>query len=112
MRRFNLVVIAIGLSVVATSAQQRALSPILTDSEGTLLSKELVDDRIDHRPIAQEDKTLRTGRELKQGEAVVIVHPPPQAAVSDSRVRASALLQEDRARVKREAALGAAALTP
>jgi len=105
MRRFSLAVMAIGLSVVATSAQQRALSPILADSEGTLLSEERQDDRIDHRPLAQEDTTLRTGRELKQGEAVVVIPPPPQTEVSDSRVRARALLQEDRDRVKREAAL-------
>lgn len=105
MRRFNWAVMVIGLSVGSAWAQSRALSPLLSGPEGTLLSGELQDDRIGQRPIAQEDKDLRKGRELKQGEAVVAVRPLVPAAESSSRVRARALLQEDRDRVKREAVL-------
>ncbi|MGB4047183.1 MAG: hypothetical protein WBL24_03335 [Kiritimatiellia bacterium] len=81
-------------------------APILMDAGGSRLDGERLDARLDQRPIAQEDRTLKTGRELKQGEAVIAIRPPPTAPAADSpRVRARALLEEDRARVKREAAL-------
>ena len=99
--------LAVVLSAVCASAQQGVGTPILVDAGATRLSDERPDARLDQRPLAQEDKTLRTGRELMQGEAVVDVRPPPppQTDSSSPRVRAKALLEEDRARVKREAAL-------
>ena len=99
--------LAILLSAACASAQQGVGAPILVDAGATRLSDERPDARLDQRPLAQEDKSLRTGRELKQGEAVVAILPPPpqQEDSSSPRVRARALLEEDRARVKREAAI-------
>jgi hypothetical protein len=90
---------------LAASAQQTIQSPVLMGVEATPLGDQLTDERIDHRPLAQEDRTLKVGRELKQGEAVVKIAPPPQQDSSSPRVRARALLEEDRVRVKQAAAL-------
>mgnify|MGYP003586406015 CR=1 FL=1 len=105
MKLFHVVWLATALSAACASAQQEGR--ILMDTGGTRLTNEHANARIDQRPLAQEDKSLRTGRELKQGEAVVVVRPPPSQGeeASGPRVRARALLEEDRARVKREAAL-------
>lgn len=105
MKRPGLLLLAMTFSATCVSAQQEGR--ILMDVGGTRLTNEQKDARIDQRTLAQEDATLRTGRELKQGEAVVAFHPPPQqpADSSSPRVRARALLEEDRSRVKREAAI-------
>jgi hypothetical protein len=108
MKIFHSIWLAIGLSSACASAQQGGVgTPILMDAGATRLSDEQQDGRLDQRPLARQDPTLRTGRELKQGEAVVAVRPPPQPQedASSPRVRARALLEEDRARVKREAAI-------
>ena len=90
----------------AASAQQTIQSPVLMGVDATPMGDQLTDERIDHRPLAQEDRTLKVGRELKQGEAIVKITPPPaQPEAADSRVRARALLEEDRERVKQAAAL-------
>ena len=94
------------LGAAAAWGQAGLGTPILRDAGGSQLKEERIDARLDQRPISQEDRTLKTGRELKQGEAVVDVRPPPPAPAADGpRVRAKARLAEDRARVKREAAL-------
>ena len=105
MKRFGSIWVALVFAGACASAQQEGR--ILMDAGGTRLSDELQDDRIDQRPLSQEDATLRTGRELMQGEAVVDIRPPPSPPEDPSspRVRARALLEEDRSRVKREAAL-------
>ena len=108
MKRLGSFWLAIVLSAACASAQQGGVeTPILVDAGATRLSDEQQDGRIDRRPLARQDPTLRTGRELKQGEAVVAIRPsPPQQADSSSpRVRARALLEEDRSRVKRQAAV-------
>ncbi|MGD9780931.1 MAG: hypothetical protein AB7V14_02125 [Kiritimatiellia bacterium] len=107
MKRMGIFGLAIVLSAACALAQQGVGTPILVDAGATRLSDEKQDGRIDQRPLAQEDQSLRTGRELKQGEAVAAIRPPPQqqADPSSPRVRARALLEEDRSRVKREAAL-------
>ena len=105
MKRFGWIWVAMAFSGACASAQQEGR--VLMDAGGTRLSDELRDDRIDQRPLSQADATLRTGRELMQGEAEVGFRPPPppQEDPSSPRVRARALLEEDRSRVKREAAL-------
>lgn len=96
----------IGSWALAAVAQQPGQSPVLMGVDATPMGDQLKDERIDHRPLAQEDRTLKVGRELKQGEAVVKIAPPPaQPEAADSRVRARALLEEDRERVKQAAAL-------
>ena len=94
-------------SAACVSAQQGLGTPILTDAGATRLSDERQDERLDQRPLARQDPTLRTGRELMQGEAVVAIRPspPPQEDPASPRVRARALLEEDRSRVKRQAAV-------
>ncbi|HQQ61186.1 MAG: hypothetical protein GX634_04170 [Lentisphaerae bacterium] len=96
----------VGLGATTAWGQAGLGTPILRDAGGSQLEEERIDARLGQRPISQEDRTLKTGRELKQGEAVVAIRPPPPKPAADSpRVRAAALLEEDRARVKREAAL-------
>jgi len=98
------ILLVVGWSQV-TSAQSSIHSPVLMGVEASPIGAQLQDARINHRPLAQEDRTLKVGRELKQGEAVVKIAPPPQPDSSGSRVRAKALLAEDRKRVKQAAAL-------
>ncbi len=73
--------------------------------DATPLGDQLKDERVNHRPLAQQDRTLKVGRELKQGDAVVKIAVPRQQVSSSPRVRAQALLDEDRKRVKQAAAL-------
>ena len=88
------------------AAQQTGQSPVLMGVEATPLGDRLNSERVDHRPLALEDRTLKVGRELKQGEAIVKIVPPrSQPESSDARVRARALLEDDRERVKQAAAL-------
>ena len=103
MKYILLSMMALALSSVLANAQQGLGTPILTDAGGSRLSDERQDARLDQRPLARQDPTLRTGRELMQGEAIVAVRPPPppQTDPSNPRVRARALLEKDRARVKR-----------
>lgn len=100
------ILMLVGLGATTAWGQAGLGTPILRDAGGSQLEEERIDARLGQRPISQEDRTLKTGRELKQGEAVVAIRPPPPKPAADSpRVRAAALLEEDRARVKREAAL-------
>lgn len=102
----GLFLLAACFGVAAARGQSGVGAPILMDAGGSRLDDERLDARLGQRPISQEDRTLKTGRELMQGEAIVAVRPPPPApAVDGPRVRAKILLEEDRARVKREAAL-------
>ena len=106
MKLLGSIWLAMLLSAACVSAQQGLGTPILADAGATRLSDEQQDGRLDQRPLAQKETTLRTGRELMQGEAIVAIRPPPsQEEASGSRIRARALLEEDRSRVKREAAL-------
>ncbi len=107
MKRWKWILAALGLcGGIAVWAQSPVSSPVFMDSGGTRLDSELLDAGLGQRPLAREDAALKAGRDLRQGEAVVNVHPPAaEASASDPRVRAKATLQEDRARVKREAAL-------
>jgi hypothetical protein len=106
MRVCGWVSLLAGCWALAALAQPPLQTPILMGAEASPLGDQLQDDRIDHRPLAQEDRTLKVGRELKQGEAVVKIAPPPaQPDSSGSRVRARASLAEDRERVKQAAAL-------
>ena len=96
--------LVVGWALVAL-AQQSSHTPVLMGVDATPLGDQLQDARINHRPLSQQDRTLKVGRELKQGEAVVKIATPQQQAPSSSRVRAAALLAEDRKRVKQAAAL-------
>ena len=69
------------------------------------LTDQRQDDRLAHRPLAREDRTLLVGRELRQTQEGISAAAPPTPAPDSPRVRAQELLREDRARVKREAAL-------
>ena len=102
-RMAGLFLLAACFGVAAARGQSGVGAPILMDAGGSRLDDERLDARLGQRPISQEDRTLKTGRELMQGEAIVAVRPPPppQTDPSNPRVRARALLEEDRARVKR-----------
>ena len=104
-KRWLAAVAGLAMLAVAATAQQTIRTPVLMDESATRMADQRQDDRVDHRPLAQEDKTLKMGRESKQGDAVVAIQAPRQDESADGRVRARALLEEDRSRVKREAAL-------
>lgn len=106
MKHGWLACLAAGAWSLAVPAQQPMFhTPVLMGAEATPVQDQRQDDRVGHLPLAREDRTLQVGRELRQGEAVVQSGPPPRPASESPRVRAQTLLLEDRARVKREAAL-------
>lgn len=90
---------------LAVFAQQTMDTPILIGAGGGQILDQRQDDRIGHRPVSREDPSMKSGRELLQGETVAQAAPPPKPAPDSPRVRARVLLLEDRSRVKREAAL-------
>jgi len=94
-----------GAGAVAASAQQTIQTPVLMGVGADQLTDQRQDDRVGHHPLAHEDKTLRQGRDLRQGESMAPMAAPPKPAPDSPRVRARERLREDRARVKREAVL-------
>jgi len=86
-------------------AQQTVHTPVLMGVGADQLTDQRQDDRLAHRPLAREDRTLLVGRELRQTQEGISAAAPPTPAPDSPRVRAQELLREDRARVKREAAL-------
>ncbi len=105
MKRALLACVMAGSGVWAASAQQTIQTPVLMGVGADQLTDQRQDDRVGHRPLAREDKTLLVGRELRQGESVMPAAAPRKSVPDSPRVRARELLRDDRARVKREAAL-------
>ena len=96
---------AVALAAGPARAQETLHTPVLMGVEGSLVTNAFLDDRVGHRPLALEDRSLKKGSELRQGGAVTTVRPAPAPQPSAARVRAQRLLDEDRARIKREAAI-------
>lgn len=94
-----------GLAAGTARAQETLHTPVLMGVEGSLVTNQYLDDRVGHRPLASEDRSLKKGSELRQGGAVTTVRPAASSEPSSARVRAQRLLDEDRARIKREEAI-------
>ena len=89
--------------------QQSRLTPLVVNpgAESLGSSMRLKDERVDLSTITREDRTLRVGRELVQGESVTTIRTVRDKPISDtSRQRHEAVIREqDDTRHKREAAI-------
>ena len=89
--------------------QQSRLTPLVVNpgAESLGSSMRLKDERVDLSTITREDRTLRVGRELVQGESVTTIRTVRDTSSPDtSRQRREAVIREqDDTRHKREAAI-------
>ena len=102
---------AVVFSPAAASAQKSKsrLSPLIVNPSSEAIGPTMLmkDERVDLSTITREDRTLRVGRELVQGESVTsirTVRDKPAADTSRQR-REAAIREQDDTRHKREAAI-------
>ena len=93
----------------AQQAQSR-LAPLIVHPSAEAIgpTQLLSDERVDLSTITREDRTLRVGRELSQGESVARLTQQRETPTTDSsgRLRRQQAIQEqDDTRHKREAAI-------
>ena len=102
---------AIALAPASATAQRSKsrLSPLIVNPSAEALGStmRLKDERVDLSTITREDRSLRVGRELIQGESVTTIRTVRDKPISDtSRQRREAIIREqDDSRHKREAVL-------
>ena len=103
---------AVAALVPAPACAQRAqsrLAPLIVNPSAEAIgpSMRMKDERVDLSPITREDRSLRIGRELVQGESVTTIRTVRDKPTSDtSRQRhESAIREQDDTRHKREAAI-------
>ena len=102
---------AIALAPSSASAQRSKsrLSPLVVNPSAESIGPSLLmkGERVDLSTITREDRTLRVGRELVQGESVTTIRTVRDQTTSDtSRQRhESAIREQDDTRHKREAAI-------
>ncbi len=102
---------AIALAPASATAQRSKsrLSPLIVNPSAEALGStmQMKDERVDLSTITREDRSLRVGRELIQGESVTTLRTVRDKPISDtSRQRHEAIIREqDDSRHKREAVL-------
>lgn len=102
---------AIALAPTSATAQRSKsrLSPLIVNPSAEALGStmRMKDERVDLSTITREDRSLRVGRELIQGESVTTIRTVRDKPISDtSRQRHEAIIREqDDSRHKREAVL-------
>lgn len=103
---------AVAALVPAPACAQRAqsrLAPLIVNPSAEAIgpSMRMTDERVDLSTITREDRSLRIGRELVQGESVTTIRTVRDQPTSDtSRQRhESAIREQDDTRHKREAAI-------
>ncbi len=103
---------AVAALVPAPACAQRAqsrLAPLIVNPSAEAIGPSMLmkDERVDLSTITREDRTLRVGRELVQGESVTTIRTVRDQPTSDtSRQRhESAIREQDDTRHKREAAI-------
>ena len=102
---------AIALAPASATAQRSKsrLSPLIVNPSAEALGStmRMKDERVDLSTITREDRSLRVGRELIQGESVTTIRTVRDKPISDtSRQRREAIIREqDDSRHKREAVL-------
>lgn len=103
---------AVAALVPAPACAQRAqsrLAPLIVNPSAEAIgpSMRMKDERVDLSTITREDRSLRIGRELVQGESVTTIRTVRDQPISDtSRQRhESAIREQDDTRHKREAAI-------
>ncbi len=101
----------IALAPSSASAQRSTsrLSPLVVHPSAEAIGPSMLmkDERVDLSTITREDRSLRVGRELVQGESVATIRTIRDKTTSDtSRQRHEAAIREqDDTRHKREAAI-------
>lgn len=99
------------LAPAPASAQKSKsrLSPLIVNPSSEAIGPTMLmkDERVDLSTITREDRSLRVGRELIQGESVTTIRTVRDKPISDtSRQRHEAIIREqDDSRHKREAVL-------
>ena len=93
----------------AQQAQSR-LSPLIVNPSAEAIgpTQLMSDERVDLSTITREDRTLRVGRELSQGESVARLTQQRETSNTDSSGRLrrqQAIREQDDTRHKREAAI-------
>ena len=102
---------AIALAPATATAQRSKsrLSPLIVNPSAEALGStmRMKDERVDLSTITREDRSLRVGRELIQGESVTTIRTVRDKPISDTaRQRREAIIREqDDSRHKREAVL-------
>ena len=102
---------AIALAPASATAQRSKsrLSPLIVNPSAEALGStmRMKDERVDLSTITREDRSLRVGRELIQGESVTTIRTVRDKPISDTaRQRREAIIREqDDSRHKREAVL-------
>ena len=88
--------------------EQRRITNSVVESLYMAPQADQVDLRLDHKPLVREDKGMKTGRELRQGQTDSrAVRPKIQSldSLGSRQEKADLQLRQDRAKVKREAAV-------
>ena len=103
---------ATAVLVPAPASAQKSksrLTPLIVNPSSEAIGHTMLmkDERVDLSTITREDRTLRVGRELVQGESVTTIRTVRDKPISDtSRQRHEAVIREqDDNRHKREAAI-------
>lgn len=96
-------------SPASAQRSKSRLSPLIVNPSAEALGStmRMKDERVDLSTITREDRSLRVGRELIQGESVTTIRTVRDKPISDtSRQRHEAIIREqDDSRHKREAVL-------
>lgn len=105
----KLIAIMVFASTCAIYGQeQRRITNSVVESLYMAPQADQVDLRLDHKPLVREDKGMKTGRELRQGQTDSrAVRPKIQSldTLGSRQEKADLQLRQDRSKVKREAAV-------
>ena len=110
-RQIGMILVA-GIACIANGQQHKRLTNSVVEPLYMAPQADLVDQRLSQGPLTRQEEGMKTGRELRQGQpAVTTVRPKAKGLADDLGTRqekANLRLQQDRAKVKREAAVDAA----
>ena len=110
-RQIGLILVA-GMACVANGQQHKRITNSVVEPLDRAPQADLVDLRMANEPLVRQEEGLKTGRELRQGQPVVTTVRPKAKGLADDlgtrQEKANLRLQQDRAKVKREAAVDAA----
>ena len=103
-------ILVAGLACVANGQQYKRITNSVVEPLDRAPQADLVDLRLANEPLVRQEEGMKTGRDLRQGQpAVTTVRPKTQGldALGTRQEKANLRLQQDRAKVKREAAVDA-----
>ena len=103
-------ILVAGMACVANGQQHKRITNSVVEPLHMTPQTDQVDLRLSHGPLTRQDADMKTGRELRQGQPAVTTVRPKAQGLDDLGTRqekANLRLQQDRAKVKREAAVDA-----